>query len=769
MIPISKYRYYIIFFLIGLSALFFFLSSRYLELDNALHKVLPLTEDTRKKFFLSSYSSFARKIILYIEVTEGESDEITGHAREILAILEKSDIEFTGTTPTDSDIRDLLFYIQKNSALLYNYDLFPNPFTKSELKKRITAKSDFILSAPLYLTDEVITNDPLFMAKDIFKTLPDLKETEYTIKDGLIFSKNKRSILVPYTINIKPDDYKRTPELITLNKKIADYAGQHNCNAFLFSSHFFYLESYGKIKKEITILSILSLLLTLFIFFFFFKDIKLTLFAFTPIVFSLSTAFLAIALFRKSFSSISLAFCATTVGISIDYTVHYLVKRRAYKNLGELRRRNGPSLVLGFITTLATFFFLPFSNIGSLQEIALFGSIVICVSFLVSWFIIQPLLMDTKSRPLEIHFPRIKVKKGLLLWLLLIVPVLVPIPFLQFETNITNLDFKHKELKTKMELIGSSFSESIDSLLLVFYGETEDKTLAESLRGFNAVYKENEKAHFFTPAVVYPPASVLEKRRDFISGNFNTADFKDVIAASIFTDEAFKDFTSAAEGPGFFLENVPEYIKKYESMIVPWKKEFYLVIPITGRKQLGLIDTVLKDTNINYFIIDTASESSKILYLFEKKTFFLLLLSLIVIFLILLGVLKNVLYAFGAILPSVAALAACLGFSVILRKPFNIMHLTSSILILGIGVDYGIFITMALVKKMSKKEYNLTLQSILISALTTLAGFGVLMFSSHNALSSLGSSMFIGILCAFATAYLAVPAVIRITPPSGEK
>ena len=55
----------------------------------------------------------------------------------------------------------------------------------------------------------------------------------------------------------------------------------------------------------------------------------------------------------------------------------------------------------------------------------------------------------------------------------------------------------------------------------------------------------------------------------------------------------------------------------------------------------------------------------------------------------------------------------------------------------------------------------MTYQSIFISALTTLAGFGVLSLSANHSIFSLGSSMFIGIIAAFLTAYFALPFLIN--------
>lgn len=69
----------------------------------------------------------------------------------------------------------------------------------------------------------------------------------------------------------------------------------------------------------------------------------------------------------------------------------------------------------------------------------------------------------------------------------------------------------------------------------------------------------------------------------------------------------------------------------------------------------------------------------------------------------------------------------------------NILHIFILFIILSISIDYGIYISSY------KKDKN-TNKAIFYSILTTFAGFGVLIFSSINALFSIGISATIGVL-----------------------
>jgi predicted RND superfamily exporter protein len=79
---------------------------------------------------------------------------------------------------------------------------------------------------------------------------------------------------------------------------------------------------------------------------------------------------------------------------------------------------------------------------------------------------------------------------------------------------------------------------------------------------------------------------------------------------------------------------------------------------------------------------------------------------------------------------------------------------------MGIGVDYGIFMTSAYKSNCSEEEMKLTIQSIFICALTTIAGFGTLSISSNYSIFSMGSSILGGIVMSFLTFYLALPYIL---------
>ena len=80
--------------------------------------------------------------------------------------------------------------------------------------------------------------------------------------------------------------------------------------------------------------------------------------------------------------------------------------------------------------------------------------------------------------------------------------------------------------------------------------------------------------------------------------------------------------------------------------------------------------------------------------------------------------------------------------------PINIINSIIAVFVLGLVIDYCIFLSSGLRQEQSDKPnhfLNRTGGAISISAMTTMIGLGVLIFASHPALHSLGVTCFLGV------------------------
>jgi len=142
-----------------------------------------------------------------------------------------------------------------------------------------------------------------------------------------------------------------------------------------------------------------------------------------------------------------------------------------------------------------------------------------------------------------------------------------------------------------------------------------------------------------------------------------------------------------------------------------------------------------------------------------------IILALIIVSLILLVLLRNLYQALLALLPVLAGLLSMFGIMGALGISFNIFNLVAAILIIGLGVDYGIF----MVYRLFRGSDQATEKAVLVSGLTTLAGFGVLVLARHPALNSIGLTVLLGVGGALPTVIWIVPALAAFRNPSKKR
>ena len=108
---------------------------------------------------------------------------------------------------------------------------------------------------------------------------------------------------------------------------------------------------------------------------------------------------------------------------------------------------------------------------------------------------------------------------------------------------------------------------------------------------------------------------------------------------------------------------------------------------------------------------------------------------------------------------SIGAMVACLKFFGIALNLFNVLAFP---LVLGVGVDYGIYILLAIRQKGDREmAFTTIIKPVLLAGLTAVAGFGSLGLANNPSLSGLGLVCALGIAwCLFATIFFIFPAYV---------
>ena len=113
-----------------------------------------------------------------------------------------------------------------------------------------------------------------------------------------------------------------------------------------------------------------------------------------------------------------------------------------------------------------------------------------------------------------------------------------------------------------------------------------------------------------------------------------------------------------------------------------------------------------------------------------------------------------------SLVPVATGLIFMLGAMGFLGIEFNLFNIVAAILVIGLGVDLGIFMVCNITE-----GYDHTANlAILLGGLTSFVGLGALALAQHPALKSIGITVMLGLIGVIPAALFVVPALYRRTP-----
>ena len=137
--------------------------------------------------------------------------------------------------------------------------------------------------------------------------------------------------------------------------------------------------------------------------------------------------------------------------------------------------------------------------------------------------------------------------------------------------------------------------------------------------------------------------------------------------------------------------------------------------------------------------------------------------SLVAITLLLLILLRSVRDTALVLLPLLAAGLLTLAGSVLFNTPFNFANVIALPLLLGVGVDYGVYLVQQ--GRRLPAEVNLlktgATRAVLFGALVTLANFGDLMLAQHPGMVSMGLLLTVGLSMILLCTLVLLPGLLR--------
>jgi uncharacterized protein len=780
----------------------FFFASR-IRLEEDITKVLP-GGDSKEYQQVLKQSGMMEKLVLRIyldDSTEGDPDKLTAYASEFISqVRNEKKIQ-----PLIKEVRDRI----PDEVMFNAYKLFYNnlPFFLEEQDYKIIdtmlvdtsiarsmQKNYHTLMSPMSMVaKDQIKSDPLHLTTLALQKLQSLQiNKEFEVYDGYIVGKDHKSLLLIITPANPPNETTRNAKLIDAidqiisNVSAGDFKGVH---AEYFGATAVAVANAKQISKDILLTISLALFSICILLWWYFRKASLPLVLLVPIAFGVGFALAAIYLYKQTISSIALGGGAVIIGIAVDYSLHVFTHYKHTRSIKVMLRDLSTPMLVGNISTVGAFVSLLFVkseilfDFGLFAGLSLFAAILFTLIFLphfLSFYKIDPEakenLWTERLGDKIASYTRMYYKFFILMIFIVSLVFFFISKEVRFENDLNALNFMPSNLKTAEEHLRSKGHESQRMVYLLFQGKDLNEALAGNEKALGKIKKlQEEKAvykYFGVNAVMVSDSMQQVRNRRW--QEYWTPEKKEALKTNLgkyapqygFKGDAFNDFLSLLDKKfkklsAADIEEVKSFFLK--DYISPGKDKAVIMacIQIPVSQSTKVYETLASQENL--YVLDKQYLIKKFISVLETDFNQILYSASLLVLAILLIFYGRIELAFIAFFPMLVSWIWILGFMNVFGLNFNIVNIVISTFIFGLGDDYSIFIMDGLLGEHKDGTKNLPSYktSILLSALTTLFGMGVLIFAEHPALKSIALISVVGIACVLFISYTLIPLLFR--------
>ncbi|MBI9109492.1 MAG: MMPL family transporter [Spirochaetales bacterium] len=523
-------------------------------------------------------------------------------------------------------------------------------------------------------------------------------------------------------------------------------------------------ESSSNAQREITIIATASMLLVILMLILVFRSIGPLVLTLSAIILGVVVAFVATLFIFGEVHMLTLAFGTSLIGISIDYTLHFFTARYSRPECHDGRTILHIVIAgvwLGLLSTLISYSVLLAAPFGLLRQMAVFSIAGLLSVFSTVVFIYPKTVSRVRpthslpKRPVEIFsgainsLTSISRKKKIILLICVTAAAVPGLMNLNFDNDIRGLYTMSKHLQDSERVAFDVLDLGSSGWYFILEGDSEEALLQkeEVLSAVLDKAIESGKLGSFMCTSNYLPSTKRQSEvYEVISKNLMPKagsqlellgfgpeyevrlleDMKEQ-KNTYLTIDSYQNHPIGKMTGSFWIGNVED---KYYSAVLPLHAE-----------DSGYFSELAGSMEGVFFINKTAEISETLGSLTLSRLKFLLLAYFVIVFFLSLRY-KPVLALKISRGPLAAGVLTCalLGYTGV---PLNLFSVMGLVLIIGIGIDYSIFLTE------SKEEGSSTMLAVILSSLTTIFAFGVLSFSSFQPVSTFGFTLLFGIILSF--------------------
>jgi len=511
-----------------------------------------------------------------------------------------------------------------------------------------------------------------------------------------------------------------------------------------------------------------------------------------PLLLSLTYTFALTKLLIGHLNIISGFLVAILMGLGIDYGIHLyirfkqeLLKEKPIAEAVEVVvTQVGRSGLIAMLTTMSVFSILSFSDFQGFSEFGQIATLGIVCAFVTYYFIFpaQALFYDKihwlrkpKPRLFSLRITNLYSATPLFLsglFIFLMISSLFLLPGVEFEYDFQKLRGESPASDYETETtddFGLAFSPTIiltpekDNLFYIHEALEDIKKTSGDKTIIGIQYSLN----LFSQKEYESKKEIIARIRQNFDENRNIIRFS-------LGKERFNNFERILDVKPFDGSRVPEGIqqklmagKDYLLLLFsPADKNFFRVENIYQlEKEVNALKERIKRRNIEVAVLNENLIAAKVLDWVKEKGPKAMIVAFGLVYLILLVDLKSFRLATITFLPLFTGLALTGALMSVFNVRLNFINIVMLPSIVGIMIDHCIYLSHHILdysKGASLKSLQETGSAIILSALTSLAGYTSLNIAHHAGISSIATVVELGIITCTVCALFMLPALFEI-------
>ena len=746
--------------------------------------IAPLLPDDQseaaKDFALLQKTPFANKVLINLKGSPGTGrKELTDTADRMSAAMTSP--YFTRAVsgpslPSAEGLQEWLMNALPQTFTIKDRSKLQETLTAPEVRSRLQNVYEQLTGPEGYFMKPLLERDPLDLKSTVLEKLRHMNVIPgMGLYNNHFISPDGKNTLIIAETPVKITDSKGSHELAEELKALIRKAVPPGIEASVISGHAYTTANAETIKKDLFIILTSAGVVIFLLILFFLRSWKGVLVFLVPSsVLCLATA--GTLLIYDSVSAVTMAFGSVLLGISDDYPILvYFALCSKERDPKTIIREVAYPVMFGGLTTIVTFAVMLASTLPGQRQLAVFTMIGVAVSLVFSLVLLPHLLQTLPGEKRYIgagspRSPKLPRRGVLVLWLLIMALGLWQAGRIHFNGDLQSINFVPESLKKAEQHLAKTWGDFRGSAVLFAEGSDLESSLSVNDSLFAYLSEKLPSGQIVSLAPLLPSSATqranARRWKDF------WADGNERLAGKLLSEEGPRvGFSPGAFAPFF------ELLKRQPDAIT-----------FDDMKKIGFGDLmgamVLKNDN-NVQTLTLVPDSPGLVDLFAKDgkslkgvrlvsqgrfkglighalvgnfTRYIIFALLVIVAAV--GILfrdpKKVLLT---LVPVATGLIFMLGAMGSLGIEFNLFNIVAAILVIGLGVDLGIFMVCNITE-----GYDHTANlAILLGGLTSFVGLGALALAQHPALKSIGITVMLGLIGVIPAALFVVPALYRKT------